>query len=137
MNDQPYDPRYLVGVVLFNRGDWFEAHEAWEDLWQESPLPQRRFYQGLIQAAVALCHFHNGNLRGAVKLFHSSRDYLDPFRPACLGLNLDAFWDQMHRCFADLLAGHNAELDETRVPTIALDPPPEAWPDVEGDDHGR
>lgn len=126
---------YLAGVVLFNRGDWFEAHEAWEELWQETAAPQRLFYQGLIQAAVALCHFHNGNLRGAVKLFHSSRGYLAPFRPAYLGLDLEAFWNQMERCFADVLAGRPAELDETLAPTLALDPPPEHWPDPEGERH--
>lgn len=137
MSQQPYDPQYLRGIVLFNRGDWFEAHEAWEDLWHESGPPNRRFYQGLIQAAVALCHFHNGNLRGALSLFHSSRNYLDAYRPRFLGLDLETFRAQMENCFAELLAGRTAELDEARVPSIALDPPPDAWPDVEGDNHGR
>ena len=49
-----YDPRYLAGVLLFNRQDYFEAHEAWEDLWSESHGPARKFYQGLIQAAVGV-----------------------------------------------------------------------------------
>ena len=34
--DTPYDPRYLAGIVLFNRGDFFEAHEVWESLWMET-----------------------------------------------------------------------------------------------------
>jgi predicted metal-dependent hydrolase len=49
-----YDPRYLAGVVLFNRGDFFEAHEAWEDVWVDCAGEERVFYQGLIQAAVGL-----------------------------------------------------------------------------------
>jgi predicted metal-dependent hydrolase len=73
-----YDPRYLAGVVLFNRGDFFEAHEVWESIWMEAG-PDKKFYQGLIQAAVALCHFCNGNGRGAVKLFKSSRDYMSRY----------------------------------------------------------
>jgi hypothetical protein len=60
-----YDVRYLGGVRFFNDGDFFEAHEVWEGLWLETSGPERRFYQGLIQAAVALYHFGNGNLRGA------------------------------------------------------------------------
>ena len=48
-----YDPRYLAGIVLFNRGDFFEAHEVWEQLWME-PGEDKKFFQGLIQAAVAL-----------------------------------------------------------------------------------
>ncbi len=58
-----YDARYLGGVRFFNEGDFFEAHEVWEDLWLNTAGPERRFYQGLIQAAVALYHFGNGNLR--------------------------------------------------------------------------
>src|SRR5262245_54282863 len=54
-----YDARYLAGIQLFNHRDFFEAHEVWEDLWQECAGPERRFYQGLIQAAVGLLHFSN------------------------------------------------------------------------------
>ena len=42
----------------------------------------RLFYKGLIQAAVALHHFGNGNIRGARKVYRSSRGYLEPYRPA-------------------------------------------------------
>src|SRR5919206_3766700 len=85
-----YDPRYLAGIVLFNRGDFFEAHEVWEQLWMETHGPEKPFVQGLIQAAVGLCHFCNGNIRGAVKLYHSSREYLRRYGPHHLGLDLDA-----------------------------------------------
>src|SRR4051794_6508369 len=52
MNDAgAYDPRYLAGILFFNRGDFFEAHEAWESLWMDTAGPDKTFYQGLIQAA--------------------------------------------------------------------------------------
>src|SRR5580658_503791 len=79
-----YDPRYLAGIVLFNRQDFFEAHEVWEDLWMDTASPEKRFYQGLIQAAVGLCHFANGNLRGAAKLYASSRAYMERYGSSCL-----------------------------------------------------
>ena len=63
-----YDPRYLAGIVLFNRGDFFEAHEVWESLWMETFTPEKKFYQGLIQAAVALCHFCNALSRSILNL---------------------------------------------------------------------
>ena len=53
-----YEPRYLAGIVLFNRGDYFEAHDVWELLWQETFGEDRPFYQGLIQAAVGLCQWY-------------------------------------------------------------------------------
>lgn len=128
-----YDPRYLAGIVLFNRGDFFEAHEAWEALWMETFGPERQFYQGLIQAAVGLCHFCNGNLRGAVKLYRSSRDYMARYGSPFLGLDQTLFWEQMQHCFAQLLVDaepvKGTAPDEDLIPTIALDPPPPEWPD--------
>jgi uncharacterized protein len=128
-----YDPRYLAGIVLFNRGDFFEAHEVWEDLWMDCAGPDRSFYQGLIQAAVGLCHFCNGNLRGAVKLFHSSRDYMSKYGSHHLGLDNAQFWQQMERCFAELLAhpdgSRRVEPEETLIPEVHLTPAPSRWPD--------
>ncbi len=129
-----YDPKYLAGILCFNQRDFFEAHEVWEDLWAASAGPERRFYQSLIQAAVALHHFGNGNLRGAVKLYHSSRDYMAPFGSPYLGLDTTRFWRQMERCFAEVLAGddpdRNLRPDEARIPVITLNPAPSAWPDL-------
>ena len=128
-----YDPRYLAGILFFNEADFFEAHEVWEDVWLNTPGPERKFFQGLIQAAVALYHFGNGNLRGAVKLFHSSREYLQQFAPSYLGLDLGDFAAQMDRCFAEVFA-QEAEPDralrpaEELRPQITLDPPPDHWP---------
>ena len=133
-DDDSYDPRYLAGVLLFNRGDFFEAHEAWEALWMDTFGPEKAFYQGLIQAAVGLCHFCNGNLRGAVKLYHSSRDYLARYGDAHRGLDLVAFWKQMEQCFAAILVADppaRRDIDEELIPTIELAPPPSAWPDPE------
>src|SRR5438876_1089876 len=100
----PYDPRYLAGILLFNKGDFFEAHEVWEELWCESHGTERKYYQGLIQAAVGLCHFGNGNLGGAVKLYRSSRDYLSDCGSSFLGLDVAGFSEQMERCHRPLLA---------------------------------
>ncbi len=128
-----YDPRYLAGIVLFNRGDFFEAHEVWESLWMDTAGDDKRFYQALIQAAVGLLHFCNGNSRGAVKLYKSSRDYMSRYASPHLGLDHQAFWLGMERCFAPLLAEPDATVKiapvEDHIPEIALDPAPDEWPD--------
>ena len=81
-----YPEQYLEGLRLFNAEDFFESHEVWEEIWAEHFGPSRKFYQGLIQAAVALHHFGNGNIRGAKKLYYGSRGYLESYRPKHLGL---------------------------------------------------
>lgn len=135
-----YDPRYLAGILFFNRRDYFDAHEVWESLWMDTAAPEKRFYQALIQAAVALYHFGNGNLRGAAKLYGSSRNYMEKFGSPFLGLDAARFWQDMERCFATLHAEmkenpnpdrHALRLDETLAPRIDLDPAPESWPDPE------
>ena len=57
--------QFRGGIELFNRGEFFEAHEALEDVWRAAPVSEKKFLQGLIQVAVALHHFGNGNLAGA------------------------------------------------------------------------
>jgi uncharacterized protein len=128
-----YDPRYLGGILFFNEHDYFEAHEVWESLWLHCAGPERRFYQALIQAAVALYHFGNGNWRGALKLYRSSKAYMDAYPSPYLGLDAQRFWEAMERCFAPLLAHSNPDSNIrpkiSLLPTIALDPEPQAWPD--------
>jgi hypothetical protein len=93
----------------------------------------------LIQAAVGLYHYCNGNVRGAVKLYHTSRDYMKRYPSPHWGLDLAGFWEQMRACFAPILDAHPltiARPEETRIPTIRLEPPPNSWPDLSEFDHG-
>jgi uncharacterized protein len=131
-----YDPRYLGGILFFNRRDFFEAHEVWEDLWGDCTEADRRFYQALIQAAVALYHYGNGNLRGATKLYGTSKAYMDRYPSPHLGLDCVGFWQRMATCFAPVhaeadLLRRDLRPDEALIPTITLDPPPAAWPDAD------
>ena len=131
MTTPDYDPRYLLGIVHFNAGDYFEAHEVWEDLWHDTAGPDRRFFQGLIQAAVAVYHAGNGNARGARRLFHSGRQYMSAYPIRHLGLDVPAFWAGLAAALADLLPDpppDGAALRPEHVPTIALTPGPTAWP---------
>ena len=54
-----------AGIFFFNEGRYFEAHEAWEDLWRPTRGPLRLYYQGLVQAAVGMHHLGRGNRNGA------------------------------------------------------------------------
>jgi predicted metal-dependent hydrolase len=119
-----HDPRYLEGIELFNRCDFFEAHEVWEDLWKDYSGDSRKFYQGLIQVAVCLHHFGNGNIRGAIKLYHGSRGYLEPYRPRHQGIDLDKLLAEMEACCREILASNEqfpkVEIDPERIPEIHL-----------------
>lgn len=124
-----YHPLYLQGVAYFNECEYFEAHEVWEDLWGEEEGSDKKFYQGLIQAAVALHHFGNGNIRGAKKVNQSFRSYLKTYQPHHLGLDVEKFFADMDTCFAEIMASEEEfpeiEIDVDLIPEIHLDPPPE------------
>lgn len=59
---------FQKGLAEYEKGDYFDAHEAWEDLWSDYNFPDRKFIQGLIQLAVSFVHLGNGNLTGARNL---------------------------------------------------------------------
>ncbi len=67
------------GIFFFNAGRYFEAHEAWEDLWRPTRGPLRLFYQGLVQAAVGLHHLCRGNLNGAQAQLGKSLSKLEQY----------------------------------------------------------
>lgn len=69
---------YLYGCDLYNHAYWWEAHEAWEGLWQLADKEgiQGLFLQGLIQSSA--CHLKQfvGHANGVVRLRRSSIGYL-------------------------------------------------------------
>jgi predicted metal-dependent hydrolase len=76
------------GIDLFNEGRFFECHEAWEEIWKRSDGEVKLFYQGLIQAAVAILHAQRGNLEGARSLHQKAREKLDPLAEDHMGIAL-------------------------------------------------
>lgn len=128
MADESYDRRFIEGIEFFNRCEFFEAHDAWEELWADYQGPSRRFYQGLIQTAVCLHHFGNGNIRGAKKLYYGCRSYLEEYRPQHLGVDLDKLLNELERCCAEILSSTEEypqiEIVPDLIPEIHLDPPP-------------
>ena len=84
-----YEPLYVDYLIYFNRDqDYFECHEVLEELWLErdrDPL-----YKGLLQIAVGLYHYRNGNLRGGLLMLQSSLDLLAPYPESMLGIQLEA-----------------------------------------------
>lgn len=119
-----YPEKYLEGLRLFNEEEFFECHDVLEELWADEASERKRFYQGLIQAAIALFHFGNENLGGARKLYVTSCEYLADYGPAYMGIDLARFRTDMKSCFQELLdAGEtyprDVVLKDELVPKLA------------------
>ncbi|HXK33535.1 MAG TPA: DUF309 domain-containing protein [Dehalococcoidia bacterium] len=75
-------------IEEFNDGYWFESHETLEDLWMVTPLPERTFMQGIIQAAAAFVHLARREYPGTLKLLDLSIEKLRVFVPEQFGVDV-------------------------------------------------
>lgn len=117
------DPRIDEGIRLFNDGLYFECHDVLEDFWSEQTCRERPFFQGLIQAAVALFHFEEGNLAGACRMYLSACANLSGFLPELGRIDLEDFLRQLNHCFSELAQPHagypfHVHLDPEKKPRI-------------------
>ena len=101
-------PRYQHGIALFNRADFFAAHEVLEEVWRAAPAAERRFLQGLIQVAVALHHYSTGNLAGCRSVLGRACRNLAAYPKEHGGLDVTAL--------LATLARWRLALDENRTP---------------------
>jgi hypothetical protein len=107
--------------VLFNQGNYFEAHEELELAWREEKGPVREMYRGILQVAVAYYHILRGNYRGAVKMFARTRTWLGPFPDSCRGIDLAGLRKDYYRVEAELLRlgpDHMQYLDRTLMKPV-------------------
>lgn len=91
-----------AGINFFNRGQYFEAHEVWEDLWRLTQGPLRLFYQGLVQAAVGLHHLSNGNLNGARSQLAKSIAKLEQYPAGFLRIDNGSLVQNLRRAESEL-----------------------------------
>lgn len=91
MSDAPSEALRLA-AEQFNRGEFYACHDTLEALWMEAVDPERRFYQGLLQTAVAYYHLQNGNRRGCMILLGEANRKLADFLPTYAGWDVQALW---------------------------------------------
>ena len=122
MSEGPLLPSDLLsGTEHFNRGDYFEAHEAWEKAWYGREGEEGRFLKGLIQVAVSLYHLESGNLPGARKVMGTALDYLKEFPSTRAGVDVDHLRQQMAPLYRELEAGNDPfPLVEASAPRLNL-----------------
>jgi predicted metal-dependent hydrolase len=79
----------IKGILLFNSGNFFEAHEALEAAWRAETEPNRFLYQGILQLGVGYYHLLRGNINGAGRLFARARETLRDIPSFCQGVDVD------------------------------------------------
>lgn len=113
------------GVDQFNQGQFYDCHDTLEALWMEATEPNKTFYQGVLQLAVALYHLENLNWRGAVILLGEGTRKLNAYPAAYSGIDVDRLVDQSGDLLHLLQQGGVEQVEQiadqvqTERPTIA------------------
>jgi predicted metal-dependent hydrolase len=89
---------YRRGIDLFNRREFFDAHEVLEDVWRAAPGKEKLFLQGLIQLAVGLHHYSTGNVAGARSVMARGHRNLSKYPAVFGGINLAKLRHAAERC---------------------------------------
>lgn len=93
------------GIDQLHRGEFFAAHETWEEVWRSTTPEPKTLLQGLIQVAAALHQIHRLHRRAGPRgTLAKARRNLEPWAPIALGLDVqdllrsvDAWQDWLER----------------------------------------
>ena len=102
------DPRLDEGLRLFNQGEHWHAHEAWEPLWMGLEGEEKLFLQGLIMAAALLVQYEKRVPRGVVNHWANVRLRLEPHAPAKWGIDVAGLLEQLRPYAEPVAAGDTA-----------------------------
>lgn len=109
---------YLLGIELFNAQAFWEAHEAWEEIWLEADGIQSEFLQALIQSSAALLKYARIEPAPALRLYNTSMRRFSLCPDHYMGLDVRHFEAAMELCFQPILTGQYRKLDDTLIPAI-------------------
>jgi predicted metal-dependent hydrolase len=87
----PDERRRLVrqGVDCFNRGELYDAHEIWEEVWRSNLPEPRALLQGLIQVAAGMHQILDLHRKiGPRNTLAKATAHLEPYAPVALGLDV-------------------------------------------------
>ena len=95
--------RFERGIREFNAGDFYAAHDTWEDVWMDVRGPERPFFQGMIQVAVGYYHLTCENYAGAEHLLSRGIRKLEPYSPGHRGINTGRLVREAAKALAEVL----------------------------------
>ena len=113
-----------TGVREFNSWRFYDCHETLEDVWRAESPELADFFQGIIKVAAAFHHLLRGNHKGAVNLLGHALTLLAPYRPACLGVDVQRLIEETNACYErirELGPERIGEFDRSTLPRIEME----------------
>jgi predicted metal-dependent hydrolase len=110
-------PAAIKGMELFNAGEFWLAHEALEEAWNEENGAVRELYRAILQTAVIYLHITRDNYSGAIKVYERVQKWIRPWPETCRGIQIgqlrremEAVITEVKRLGPDRLAGFDRSL---------------------------
>lgn len=123
---QSLPPLAAAGVSAFNRGEYYQQHDLFEELWVATEGPVRDLYRAILQVGVAYYQLERGNFRGALKMLQRSVQWLYPLPDTCQGIDVAALRRDSYAVRAELQrlgADRLGEFDHSLLKPLRWQPP--------------
>ena len=111
---KPLHHEAVEGIRLYNEGNYFDAHEALEIAWRAEAEPDRRLYQGILQAGIAFMHARNGYAKGVLSMYERCWVWLSPWPDRCRTINVGQLKSDLQKLVEQVITlgtGQLLELD--------------------------
>ena len=111
-----FEESFFNALNLFNNQKWYEAHDAFEDIWTTLDGEERQVIQGILQVSVSQFHLGKGNLNGATILLGEGLGRIKNRTNINLGVDLESFCKSLEELLRKLQ--YKEELDANDIPFL-------------------
>ena len=118
VNLESFEDNFLSALNLFNNQKWYEAHDAFEDIWNILDGDERQIIQGILQVSVSQFHLSKGNYNGATILLGEGLGRIKNRTNINLGIDLEALCKFLEKLLIKLQ--YREELNENDKPYLVL-----------------
>ncbi len=106
----------IHALKQFNRGEYWHQHETLETIWRaEKDETIRNFYKGILQIGVGFHHITRRNYNGAVKVLARGINYLKPYVPRCMGVDVQCLTDEAIQVLEQVRALGPSRISEIEI----------------------
>jgi uncharacterized protein len=92
----------IAGIELFNKADFFAAHDFFEDCWLDCEREEKFFFQGMVQVSVGCYHLISGNYNGALSQFKKGVKKLKAYDSVYMNVNLKLLIEKLEPVIVQL-----------------------------------
>ena len=111
-----FEVNFSNALNLFNSQKWYEAHDAFEDIWNTLNGDERQVIQGILQVSVSQFHLSKGNLNGATILLGEGLGRIKNRTNINLGIDLESFCKRLEELLKKLQ--YSQEVNEKDRPYL-------------------